>query len=202
VVASVLALALVVGTGVFAWRALQRPTAAPPTVSRPATTPVATTSAPAPVPPAPGPEGSTTATEPGSWSMAVNPAWDDQQRNGVRTFLIGPGSTVAANITVVVDRSSGGTPLERYRDNSLTTIRSTFADAAVVDQRLVTAPDGTDLALVAYSATPSGTAKLSFMQVYVVTRTAAYVATFTCAPEQSATLAPTIEPYLFTLRGA
>ncbi|MFM2070079.1 MAG: hypothetical protein RLZZ623_342 [Actinomycetota bacterium] len=156
----------------------------------------------APPPALPIPEGSVLASDPAGWTLAVDPAWNDTTSNGIRTFFINPGTTTGDNVNVSTEALAAPVTLDAYVAAAITNIQTAAPDFVIVSQEQQVGPDGVPLELIGWSGTLSGLPKLSFLQSIVVSPTTAYISTFTSLPETMPNMAPFLQPFLITLRGA
>lgn len=162
------------------------------------TAPPTTVLAPSP----PIPAGAVLASDPAGWVLAVDPAWNDTITSGARTFFVEPGATSGNNVNVTTEQLPAGVDLDGYIAAAIDSIRSAASDFEIVAQRREVGADGTEIELIGWSGTLAGLPKLSFLQAVTVSPTTAYIATFTSQPGDMSTMAPFLEPFLITLRGA
>lgn len=181
------------------------PSTTGPTLTLPVTVAPVTTVPVAPTLPAPGipiPPGAVLATDPAGWTMAVDPAWNETDSGGVRSWFIEPGATTGDNVNVTTEALPGGVNLDAYVAAAIENIQTAAPDFEIVFQRRDIGVDGVEVELIGWTGTIPGLPKLSFLQAVTVSPSAAYIATFTSQPESMPTMAPFLEPFLVTLRGA
>ncbi len=143
----------------------------------------------------------TTFTDPdGTYTIVVDPDWSEQPgaspQKGVEVWQAAPSvDGFAANVNVLTQEAKGAS-LDDYLEASLKQLEGlTVNSSSVVDV------GGRKLGVIEYSGKLSGaTLPLHFLAVVDVGDDRAVLATFTATEAAFASLRPTIERYLLTLR--
>ncbi|MFN6118497.1 MAG: hypothetical protein ACK5CE_02485 [Actinomycetes bacterium] len=146
------------------------------------------------------PPGATIHSDPSGWTIALDPAWTVSP--DATAWFTGTGTPdFQDNVSVAVEVLSQAVTLDEYLVAAIGQIQTQAADFQFVDQRRVVGADGVEVEIIGWSGTFTGLPTLAFVQAVTVTPTNAYIATFTSLPDRMPALAPTIGPYLTTIRG-
>lgn len=146
------------------------------------------------------PPGATIHSDPSGWTIALDPAWTVSP--DATAWFTGTGTPdFQDNVSVAVEVLAQSVTLDEYLVAAIGQIQTQAADFQFVDQRRVVGADGVEVEIIGWSGTFTGLPTLAFVQAVTVTPTNAYIATFTSLPDRMPALAPTIGPYLTTIRG-
>ena len=146
------------------------------------------------------PPGATIHSDPSGWTIALDPAWTVSP--DATAWFTGTGTPdFQDNVNVAVEVLPLEVTLDEYVVAAIGQIQTQAADFQFVDQRRVVGADGVEVEIIGWSGTFTGLPTLAFVQAVTVTPTNAYIATFTSLPDRMPALAPTIGPYLTTIRG-
>jgi hypothetical protein len=148
------------------------------------------------------PDGELFVDPEGPYEVVVNPEWVPSHGTltvGVEVWAVEEPGPFTSNVNILTQLIPSGITLEDYLQVSIDGGDAAISNFALLEEGIVTGPEGQPLAFMTYEGSPNGQ-RLGFLGVFALRDEEAVVATFTAPLDEFDELRTEIEPYLLTLR--